>query len=371
MYGDNVALMGLMPFLITQGVVPFFIVMQKGQIEKHLRQRGYNYVVIKHPYNMYPLSASFRGYLHEIFCQLRVLKRIQALRNGIKVIKSFEPDIIHTNTSTNLFGYILARICKIPHVMHLREYMRLDHNFEYIPSKSFFNNLLKWNMNYNIAITPDINEYFLNLKNTTTIYDGVISNKLVPDINSQKKENQILFVGRLCDTKGVKDAISSFCKAGTKKHKLLIAGTGDDLYIRELKQITKNFNKEDNVIFLGYHSDVYELMQKSKAIIVASRFEAFGFITAEAMYNGCIVIGKNTAGTKLQFDNGILETKNEIGFRYTTLVELTEAIQSVCDSDYYIFNNMRSLAQATVLNLYTKENSAKKVFDFYNAILTV
>lgn len=40
------------------------------------------------------------------------------------------------------------------------------------------------------------------------------------------------------------------------------------------------------------------------ALIVPSPFEAFGLITAEAMFNKCLVIGRDTAGTKEQFDNG-------------------------------------------------------------------
>lgn len=57
-------------------------------------------------------------------------------------------------------------------------------------------------------------------------------------------------------------------------------------------------------------------MSKAQALIVASRFEGFGFITTEAMWNDCLVIGKNIAGTKEQFDNGVAETGHEIGLRF-------------------------------------------------------
>lgn len=39
-------------------------------------------------------------------------------------------------------------------------------------------------------------------------------------------------------------------------------------------------------------------MNRATALIVPSPFEAFGLITAEAMFNKCLVIGKDTAGTK-------------------------------------------------------------------------
>ena len=45
-------------------------------------------------------------------------------------------------------------------------------------------------------------------------------------------------------------------------------------------------------------------MSKALALFVPSSFEGFGFITVEAMFCGCLVIGRNTGGTKEQFDNG-------------------------------------------------------------------
>ena len=54
----------------------------------------------------------------------------------------------------------------------------------------------------------------------------------------------------------------------------------------------------DNVKFLGIRKDIYSLMKNAMALVVSSPSEGFGFITVEAMLNGCLVIGRNTAGTK-------------------------------------------------------------------------
>ena len=40
------------------------------------------------------------------------------------------------------------------------------------------------------------------------------------------------------------------------------------------------------------------------------------------MYNHCLVIGRNTAGTKEQFDNGLDQTGEEIGLRFDSDLEL-------------------------------------------------
>jgi glycosyltransferase involved in cell wall biosynthesis len=38
-------------------------------------------------------------------------------------------------------------------------------------------------------------------------------------------------------------------------------------------------------------------MAHATALIVSSYHEGFGFITVEAMFNGCLVIGNNKGGT--------------------------------------------------------------------------
>lgn len=64
-------------------------------------------------------------------------------------------------------------------------------------------------------------------------------------------------------------------------------------------------NIASQVVFLGMRKDIYSLMKDAMALIVPSYWEGFGFITTEAMFNGCLVIGRNTSGTKEQFDNGL------------------------------------------------------------------
>lgn len=59
---------------------------------------------------------------------------------------------------------------------------------------------------------------------------------------------------------------------------------------------------------MGYCKNVYLLMHKAKALIVASYYEGFGRMTAEALFCGCLVIGRNTGGTKeiLDYTGGLM-----------------------------------------------------------------
>ena len=88
---------------------------------------------------------------------------------------------------------------------------------------------------------------------------------------------------------------------------------------------------------LGYRKDIPELMSNAKCLIVPSPNEAFGFITAEGMFNGCLVVGKNTAGTKIQFDN----------------------CKKYAGRD----------AQQSVIGIYSTDTSSAAVYNYYNKIL--
>ena len=72
-------------------------------------------------------------------------------------------------------------------------------------------------------------------------------------------------------------------------------------------------------------------MSKSKALIVASRSEGFGRMTVESMFNGSMVIGRNSGGT--------LEVLKKMGgILYDgSLYELTKAmcaVHEMSDEEY-------------------------------------
>ena len=107
-------------------------------------------------------------------------------------------------------------------------------------------------------------------------------------------------------------------------------------------------------------------MQKATAQIVASRFEGFGFITAEAMFNKCLVIGRNTAGTKEQFDNGVHITGNESGYRFNDIFELVQDMKMAVSKDH---TSILEYAYRTVSTNYTSAIFGKKLLEFYDNII--
>ena len=121
-------------------------------------------------------------------------------------------------------------------------------------------------------------------------------------------------------------------------------------------------------MFLGYRNDIAELMSCARAVIIPSYFEAFGFITAEAMYNGAQVIGFNTAGTKEQMDNVEEHLKKKVCERFTNTSELVTAIQNVIKAP--LDAKTLVLVSQYVKCWYSDITSASRVFNYYKEIIS-
>ena len=368
MGGASVAILNILSILTNYGVEPFVLYPKPGAFSKCLDELCIRNASIGNPMEIYPYNLNIKDYLKFPYRILRLIhKRDNAFKKLCYYIDLFKPDIIHTNVGPIHIGYEASKKYGLPHVWHIREYQIEDFGMYPFPSVRLFKKKLHDSNNHNIAITKEIfNHFSLNKDKDRVIYDGVINKYERPAINSNKK-NYILFVGRLEDAKGIKTLINDFIlyrKNGGRKD-LLIAGTGNEEYVRECKLLIPR-NLEKVVQFLGQRNDVFDLMYNASLLVVASRNEGFGFITAEAMFNGTIVVGRNTGGTKEQFDNGLELYGDEIAYRYTTddeLVSLLLKLEVKPDDSKLI------KAQETVCELYDVEIQSLKVLALYKNIL--
>ena len=284
------------------------------------------------------------------------------------IAKTYNPDIIHSNVSLFTDGYKVALDLGIKHVWHIREYGDLDFGLNIYPSKKLHN--AKLQKGYTIAITQGIKKYF-NLSNdrNIVIYNGIKSK--YQKLQNKEKDNYWLFVGHVNENKGVSDLIEAYI--GYRAHggdkRLLIVGHYDENYKNKLQKSLKQHNIEQYVEFLGQRNDIDYLMQKAFALIVPSKYEAFGRITAEAMLNNCLVIGRNTAGTKEQIELGNNEIGKEIAFLFNDVKELMDTLLAVDKLNNNEYLDMISLAKEYALNNYTTEKNIELTEKFFYKVL--
>ena len=328
------------------------------------------YYKVNPKFYTYPSTHSFKDTLQ--FIPKLIAKTIAnyiEYRKIVKIARKERVDIIHTNVSVINIGYLAAKKLNIPHVYHLREFQTSDFGMKIIPSFSKFTQRLQVNWNYNICITKAIQQHYgLNDNNSKVIYNGVKSLKYTP--TTKEKQPYFLFVGRLEESKGIEDVIEAFGKATTanSSYNLLIAGdTNDFTYKEKLHNLSKATGKSERIKFLGNRQDVEQLMQQATAIIIASKREAFGLITAEAAFNRCLIIGKYTGGTKEQINNGVAVCGIKSGIEYNTLEEMRTILGDVAErpNDY---TEIVDSAYKTALKLYSIESFVNSIYHYYLSI---
>lgn len=304
----------------------------------------------------------------------RLLINWRAGHNLKKKLEGKHIDLIHSNSSIIGIGLNIARALHLPHIFHIREYGNLDFGLTYFPSNRSFYRQLRAEKVYSICITRDIQRHFglVDLPSSRVIYNGIIShsfhwNKDLPP------RTCFLYAGRMERTKGLIDLIEAYAAYTQQVNDplpLKVAGEAiDPVYEKEVRQRIEQHGLTHHVEFLGKITDIDSLYECALATIIPSRFEAFGRCMPEAMAHCSIVIGRDTGGTREQFDNGLALTYVEIGFRFTTTSELTDCLvraHSLSNTDRQRITNN---AYRSVSSLYSTRMYTHSILNFYQDIL--
>lgn len=321
-------------------------------------------------FDIWPKTGSFIDILLFPYRLIRSrLYNYLSYKKVFSIVLKNNIDLIHTNTGAFQFGYKAAKKLNIPHIWHLREYQRLM-GFQSFPSEKVFISRLNDKNNFNIAITKGVHAYYSLNGNASVIYDGVM-NKAKSRFEKNKSD-YFLFVGALTKQKGFDLLINSFisfAKSDNSCELWIAAKNIKDKFTTKLKNKIISSGLEKRIKFLGFRDDIPELMVNAKALIVTSRSEGFGFTTAEAMFNGCLVIANNNTGIKEQLDNGKLTGNSEIGLRFENQKELTEILHEVASNEISVYSPMVKDAQKTVVDLYSIEKNTERVLEVYGNLM--
>ena len=369
--GSSMALLNIIKNMKSLGHETFVVTSREdGYFIDQLKEIKCGYKRLNLTLDTYPLRKNIILYIPRIIWML--IRHFRGVRTIVNTIQEFHPDIVHTNVGPLSIGYEACRQTGTKHIWHQREYQDKDFGMHFFPNIRSFMRKSHDGNNFNICITNGIFNYrHFREDKDLVIYDGVMSEKNIPLLPPRHEEDYILFVGRIEEAKGLYDVLLAFLEYQKTNSHTVLKVVGDTpkhatAYAKKCHDFIETNHLQEKVIFVGQSKDVYTFMAHAKMMIVASQFEGFGFITAEAMFNGCPVIGRDTGGTKEQFDNGQKLTGKEIGIRFTTHDELVQAMEYATNND---MTDMCQRAKETVTQLYTVEKNVKKVEAFYLRVL--
>jgi len=249
-------------------------------------------------------KTSLMKYIHDIW-------NFMAVGTICRYIKKNKFDIVCSNSSGVDVGARAALKIHIPHIYYVREFMEEDHGFEY-RNKKRMKKLLEAS-GYVIFISKAIEKKYKSLyqlKNIIQFYEGFITeNYYIENHNIlQKNTIKMIQVGSYGQGKGTLDSIAlinSLRKAGLENIDLEFVGNGSDDYKEKMRSLIKRYHLNEHITISPYTNDIKSKLEKSDILLMNSRSEGFGRVTVEGMLSGCLVLGRNSAGTSEIIQDGI------------------------------------------------------------------
>lgn len=241
-------------------------------------------------------EARAMGIKVEVIKSSNVLSDISS---AINYVNKNNFDIIHSHgAKANIFGYAIKKACKVPVVTT----MHSDYKLDYMQSISkrmtigLLNSIVLRKLDYFIVVTSAFRKMltergFYN-NQIYTILNGIDFNKPLKDysrtdfcdkFNIALNEDDIL-VGTAARLDPVKDigTLLEAAKLVVQKNpnvKFLIGGEGDEA--KELKARSTILGLDNNVFFIGWLDDPYELISILDINVMTSISEGFPYYLLE------------------------------------------------------------------------------------------
>ncbi len=229
------------------------------------------------------------------------------------------------------------------------------HKTFFTPMFSFFQNKVYKKADRIIALSSEIQKIIqskISEKKEKVVFipNFVDSEIFVP---KTKKENQILFVGRLDKEKGLDLLIEVLGELKNKfDFELQIIGEGPQR--KQLEKQAKNSGIKFNFFGHVLHSELPFFFSSASIFVLPSFFEVMPVVVLEAMSSGCAVIASDAFGINDQLDSG----KTGLIFEKGNKNQLKAHLNAVL-SDSSLCSSLGKNAREKVL----KEFDAKVIAD--------
>lgn len=220
-----------------------------------------------------------------------------------------------------------------------------------------------------IVLSHNMQKYFQDKYRRDTLYipNGVNkpcirkANRILSEYGF-KKDNYILYLGRLVPEKGIQYLIRAFHMLETDK-KLVIAGAAVDSrrFLEELKALAYN---DKRIVFTGFVQGelLDELYSNSYLYVLPSDVEGMPLSLLEAMsYGNCCLVSDIPENTE------VIGHKAPV-FRHGDVKDLAEKLQLLCNREDLV-DQYRQRASAYICSRYSWKKTLERTLELYENIL--
>lgn len=282
-------------------------------------------------------------------------------------------DLIHSNSSREDFGAILAQKYGIPLIWHVREFG--DRDYKCYSYRKNYIRFMNENADVFIFISKAVQKHWrtkgIEKEKSQQIYNGVCINEppkteYKKKINGNEKINFIM-MGSLNQTKGQHIAIRAFSLLPEKLKEQVhmdIVGDGSERCTKQLKKLIRFNHLENQISLLGYQKDFYKNIHNYDCALMCSRSEGFGRVTVEYMMAGLPVIASNSGANPELIEEGI----NGLLYQWNDSRELMKKIVFFLEHSEDV-SKMGQNAYKIAHEKYTAQINALKIYEVYKKML--
>lgn len=262
-------------------------------------------------------------------------KGLKMISQTAKIIKQEKPDIIIEHFCAPILRLILLYAKIKNRNLQIYIYQHHDADLDGIAASGIKKKIIKKidtiackSVDGIIAISnfvknSVIKNYNIKSEKIKIIYNGVDLSYFGKD---QHKKNEIIYVGRLVEGKGVQLILDALQYVEREFHFNIV---GDGPYRKNLEKKVKKLGLQEKVTFCGPQQNISEWMQKAAIFIHMPIFEeGFGITVVEAMAAGLIVITTNSGGIPeiiRNNENGYLIDKDDP-------IQISKCLEKVLDN---------------------------------------
>ncbi len=296
LYGSDRVFLESVSALVLAGHRVVVSLAARGPLAGELKARGVEVMVCPSPVLRKSLLTP-RGFVKAIG------EAYLGLKQGSRLIRELRPELIYVNTITIPLWNVLARIHRIPLIVHVHEgeastgsIIRMA-----LAMPLFLATTTIANSHFSAGV---VEGSFKSLGRRIKVVHNAVAGPSEPPAPRAKLVDpvRLVYIGRLSPRKGVDIAIDSLALLNDRGLNVELDIVGDvfpgyEWYEQQLREQVESRGLSDKVRFQGFQPQIWGFLAASDIVVVPSRAdEPFGNTAVEAILGGRPVIASETTG---------------------------------------------------------------------------
>ncbi len=314
--------------------------------------------------------------------RINVIKDLKAFFDIWRIIKKYNPLIVHTHSSkAGLMGRLAAKLAGAPITVHTPHGHVFFGYFGPFKTKLFiiFEKLASRITDKIVALTNREKKDHILFKiaeedKFSVIYSGIELNILKESSSEEKQnlkkelgipENSLIVgtAGRLVPVKGPEFLVKASKYVISKYPDIYFMFTGDGPLEQDLKRKALEMGISDNIIFLSWRDDLAKIISIYDIFVLSSLNEGMGRVLVEAMALGKSIVASNVGG----IPDLVIHGKNGFLVPLKNPKELAKYIQILLEDEKK--REKMGLAGKEMSLNFSAENMVEKIAELYEELL--